>query len=218
MDLADELERAQGAFADFIEFLPMALVEIDLATLRLTKVNRLARILMGFDPAEALPPLTSADLVPPDEHERILAITADYYRTGLQPDGSYRKNGLQELHETTGKRRDGSTFPVEFQSAFVLDSSSVPVAAQVMFRDISERKQRDEERDRLTEELQRALANVRTLRGLLPVCAWCKKVRHDDGYWSELETYVRAHSEATFSHGICPECAERYRPGASSSA
>jgi hypothetical protein len=47
------------------------------------------------------------------------------------------------------------------------------------------------------------------LRGLLPVCAWCKKVREDDGYWSELDRYIASHTEASVSHGICPACTER---------
>jgi ligand-binding sensor domain-containing protein len=69
---------------------------------------------------------------------------------------------------------------------------------------------------RREEELQqrvvRALADVHTLRGLLPICAWCKKVRNDGGYWEQIEVYVRDHSAATFSHGICPECLARVDP------
>jgi cell division protein FtsB len=63
-----------------------------------------------------------------------------------------------------------------------------------------------------TTELERALANVKVLRGLIPICAGCKKVRDDQGYWSQVEKYVGEHSEATFSHGLCPDCAERYFP------
>ena len=59
-------------------------------------------------------------------------------------------------------------------------------------------------------ELQEALAKVKQLSGLLPICAHCKKVRDDKGYWNQIESYVRAHSEADFSHGICPECARKY--------
>jgi DNA-binding response OmpR family regulator len=58
---------------------------------------------------------------------------------------------------------------------------------------------------RLT-ELEQALANVKQLRGLLPMCAYCKKIRVDDKYWQQLEGYLTDHSEAEFSHGICPEC------------
>ncbi len=60
--------------------------------------------------------------------------------------------------------------------------------------------------------LEHALAEVKTLSGLLPLCAHCKKVRDDQGYWNQLEAYIMAHSDADFSHGICPECAEKFYP------
>jgi hypothetical protein len=77
----------------------------------------------------------------------------------------------------------------------------------VLFRDISKRKVAEAERERLIGELQAALAHVRTLRGLVPICAWCKKIRNDQGYWEQLELYLKSHSEADFTHGMCPECA-----------
>ncbi|MEW6366737.1 MAG: two-component regulator propeller domain-containing protein [Acidobacteriota bacterium] len=61
--------------------------------------------------------------------------------------------------------------------------------------------------------IQQALAKIKILNGLLPICAWCRKVRDDKGYWNQLETYIREHSEATFSHGICPDCLQKYFPG-----
>ena len=61
-------------------------------------------------------------------------------------------------------------------------------------------------------ELQEALAKIRTLTGFLPICASCKKIRDDKGYWTQIETYIRDHSEAEFSHGICPECAKKLYP------
>lgn len=63
----------------------------------------------------------------------------------------------------------------------------------------------------LRENLGLTLKNVKELEGLLPVCAWCKKVRNDEGYWQELETYLGPRIKAAFSHGICPECAARLR-------
>lgn len=59
-------------------------------------------------------------------------------------------------------------------------------------------------------ELEEALLNLKTLQGLLPICAHCKKVRDDQGYWTQIEHYVRSHSEAEFTHGICPECIEEH--------
>jgi len=58
-------------------------------------------------------------------------------------------------------------------------------------------------------ELQKAIASIKILQGLLPICASCKKIRDDKGYWKQLEVYIRDHSEADFSHGICPECVEK---------
>jgi phosphoserine phosphatase RsbU/P len=63
------------------------------------------------------------------------------------------------------------------------------------------------------EELCQALAQIKTLSGILPICANCKKIRDDHGYWKQVETYVREHSEATFSHSICPECMKELYPG-----
>ena len=61
-------------------------------------------------------------------------------------------------------------------------------------------------------ELENALAKVRTLTGLLPICAWCKKIRDDKGYWNQLETYIGKHSNADFTHGICPGCQNEFVP------
>jgi hypothetical protein len=76
--------------------------------------------------------------------------------------------------------------------------------------DITARKTAETERERLIGELQEALARVKTLSGLVPICAWCKKIRDDRGFWNEVEVYVQHRSDATFSHGVCPECQERW--------
>jgi hypothetical protein len=69
-----------------------------------------------------------------------------------------------------------------------------------------------DERNKLIAELQEALENVKTLGGLLPICAWCKNIRDDQGYWKKVETYIAEHSTAEFTHGICPECAKKLYP------
>ncbi|MGH9669812.1 MAG: GAF domain-containing protein [Terriglobales bacterium] len=84
--------------------------------------------------------------------------------------------------------------------------------AGVVFGNAIERKRAEEERGRLISELQDSLAKVRTLSGLLPICANCKKIRDDKGYWNQIETYIRDRSQAEFTHGICPECAQRLYP------
>jgi hypothetical protein len=76
-----------------------------------------------------------------------------------------------------------------------------------------ERVRTQAENESLIGELEASLAKVKRLRGLLPICSACKKIRDDKGYWNQIESYIAMHSEADFSHGICPECAERLYPG-----
>jgi PAS domain S-box-containing protein len=80
-------------------------------------------------------------------------------------------------------------------------------------RDITERKKAETERERLITELQDALADVKLLSGLVPICANCKKIRDDQGYWTQIESYIQDRSDAKFSHSICPDCAVKLYPG-----
>lgn len=63
-----------------------------------------------------------------------------------------------------------------------------------------------------TAELQTALSEIKTLQGILPICSFCKKVRDDNGYWQQVDVYIKNHSDADFSHGICPECISKHYP------
>ena len=80
---------------------------------------------------------------------------------------------------------------------------------------IRARQRAEAERERLIVELQAALANVKTLTGLIPICASCKKIRDDQGYWTQLETYLQQHSDAEFSHSLCLDCMRKLYPGLS---
>ena len=75
-----------------------------------------------------------------------------------------------------------------------------------------ERKDAERERERLISELSEALAQVRTLSGLLPICSSCRRIRNDKGYWERLEEFIQEHTDADFSHGICPECMAEIYP------
>jgi len=72
-------------------------------------------------------------------------------------------------------------------------------------------KEVDKHKETIT-KLKATMKEIKTLRGILPICSYCKKIRDDEGYWSRIESYIRGHSEADFSHGICPECAKKYYP------
>ncbi|MBK8476655.1 MAG: response regulator [Opitutaceae bacterium] len=75
-----------------------------------------------------------------------------------------------------------------------------------------ERDRLVKERNRLTHELQEMLGRVKTLEGILPVCAWCRRIKDEDGVWDALEGYLDRHSKAKVSHGMCPDCARKYAP------
>ncbi len=81
-----------------------------------------------------------------------------------------------------------------------------------MSLDITGRKKAEAERERLVAELRDTLAHVKTLKGFLPICASCKNIRDDAGYWQQIESYLREHAEVEFTHGICPRCAEKLYP------
>jgi len=76
-------------------------------------------------------------------------------------------------------------------------------------RDVEERKRMVEEKEKLITELQNALSEIKMLKGMLRVCAWCRKIRDDDGNWLRIEKYIETHSDLKFTHGICPECMEK---------
>jgi PAS domain S-box-containing protein len=78
--------------------------------------------------------------------------------------------------------------------------------------DITEMRNAEKQKEQVISELRRALEKVKLLSGLLPICASCKKIRDDKGYWNQIESYIRAHSEAEFSHGLCPECIHKLYP------
>ena len=100
----------------------------------------------------------------------------------------------------------------------VIEYTAVPIKIQGKMitigidRDITERRRIEEEREQLIKKLQTALADVKTLSGLVPICANCKQIRDDKGFWTQVESYIQERSQARFSHGICPDCMRKLYP------
>ncbi len=92
-------------------------------------------------------------------------------------------------------------------------TSELQTANESLRVEIAERQRMQQERERLITDLQRALADVKHLSGLLPICAGCKQIRDDHGYWRQVEAYIAERSEARFTHGLCPVCTKKYFPG-----
>jgi len=122
------------------------------------------------------------------------------------------REGVVLNYQKELRRYDGAIIWVNENTRTVRDKEDHVLFYEGSFQDITERKRIEEEREKLIRELQEALAKVKTLSGFLPICMSCKKIRDDKGYWEQVEVYVRDHSEAEFSHGICPECMKKLYP------
>ncbi|MDP8205459.1 MAG: PAS domain S-box protein [Candidatus Electryonea clarkiae] len=121
---------------------------------------------------------------------------------------------LNKLGKATGpdefvlNAKDGSKKTVEIHTNVITHNGDKIVLGMVL--NITKRKQAEAEREKLISELRESLENVKVLSGLVPICASCKKIRDDKGYWNQLEGYLTKHANLKFSHGICPECTEEW--------
>lgn len=112
--------------------------------------------------------------------------------------------------ETQHRHKDGRLIDVELSN-----NGAVYRGKKLIFcicRDITGRKKAEKEREELIKRLQESLAEIKTLRGILPLCSFCKKIRDDKGYWEQVDIYINKNSEADISHSICPECLKKQYP------
>jgi PAS domain S-box-containing protein len=133
------------------------------------------------------------------------AFAADNLRRTLMEGRPQKNEYLLRIH-------DGGVVPVEANSSVVRTVTGEPQAFISVIRNIADRKRAEEALEEERRRLQQALDEVRTLRGIVPICANCKKIRDDKGFWNQVEKYVGEHTEAEFSHGICPDCAKELYP------
>jgi PAS domain S-box-containing protein len=111
---------------------------------------------------------------------------------------------------TRHRRKDGSFYEVEISTNGAVFGGKKYVFC--VCRDITQAKQAEREREALIKELTDALAEIKVLRGIVPLCSYCKKVRDDEGYWEQVDVYIKKHSTADVTHGICPECLKEHFP------
>jgi len=104
---------------------------------------------------------------------------------------------------------DGSSKTILNSAMPIKDADGEIIGSIVVNEDITELKKAHEEQKKLNDELGEALSKVKLLSGFLPICANCKKIRDDSGYWKQIEKYISEHSEAAFTHSICPECYDK---------
>jgi PAS domain S-box-containing protein len=141
---------------------------------------------------------TDRDFFP--EHE------ADEY---VRRDDEVFESGRENLNEETLTDPTGRTYTISTKKSLYIDAGGRPFLIGVI-RDTTEVVAARKEREKLVTDLQAALAEVRTLREILPICSYCHKVRDDQNYWSQLETYLGEHAGVVVSHGVCPECRTKH--------
>ena len=145
---------------------------------------------LGFTIAE-LQSKPFIEFVHPDDRERT-----------LRQNREVRTGGRALSFENRYLCKDGS-------HRWLLWNAAPDFGQQVIYsvaRDVSERKLAEAERERLLQELRAALAEVKTLREILPICSYCRKIRNDQNYWDTVENYISQHTNSRFSHSVCPDC------------
>jgi PAS domain S-box-containing protein len=157
---------------------------------RFKRLNPAWEATLGFT-REELMSKPFIEFVHPDDRDRTLNQNRDV-----------RSGGQARSFENRYICRDGSY-------KWLLWNATPDADRQVIYgvaRDMTARKQAERERDGLLEKLQKALAEVKTLQGFLPICSYCKRIRNDKDYWQSVDAYLAEHTNALFSHGICPAC------------
>jgi PAS domain S-box-containing protein len=159
--------------------------------------DNLSRV-MGYEVEDALRARWWLDHLHPEDRDQALAQLPVLFASG------------QFTVEYRFRHKDGQYRWVRDELHLVRDAHGTPREAVGVWLDVTERKVAEENQQTMLRELQSALAEVRTLRGMIKICATCKRVLTDEGSWQQFESYVHGHTDVEFSHGICPECAAKW--------
>lgn len=171
---------------------------LDARTGKITDVNPFLTNLLGY---------TYADIVGKSLWELGVFEDIKESRTAFKELQSKEYIRYENLPLQTKDRRSTN---VEFVSNVYQANGEKVIQCNI--RDITRRRHTEEEREKLIEELEDALTKMKKLSGILPICASCKNIRDDEGYWQNIEQYIREHSEANFTHGLCPACINKLYP------
>ena len=200
---------------DIIDFLPDATWVIDREG-RVIAWNRAVERLTGVNKEDILGRGEYAHAVPFYGHPRPTLVNLLLHRDS-QWEAEYinlkEEDGMLTAGESYHPQMGVKGRYLAATAARLFDAQGQVVGGIQAVRDITAVKHAEKEREKLIADLKQALAEVRTLSGLLPICAKCKKIRDDRGYWNQIEIYIREHTDADFSHGVCPDCARELYPG-----
>ncbi len=198
---SEHLIRFERNFLSAILETTNALIAVLDAQGRILRLNRAIEQLTGFTTLESVGTLFWELFLPPGERPLFSARCVASHSKGFTFEAQSRL-----------RARSGPEYEVLWSGSAIMGDDGDLEFIIVTGIDITALKQAEQEKERLIEDLQAALANVKTLRGLLPMCSSCRKIRDDHGYWQQVEEYIKEHFDADFTHGICPDCARRLYP------
>jgi PAS domain S-box-containing protein len=197
-----ELRRVQLFLASLVDNIPDMVFVKDPKDLRFLLVNKAAEDLLGYAPADMIGKRVH-DFFPKEEAEFITSKDLEVLKTGQ----------FVETPEQSMQTRHKGPRIFNTKKIPILDKEGRPLYLVGILQDITQRRQLERERETLIDQLQNNLARIKTLEGILPICAHCKRIRDEEGQWHAVELYVRGRSNADFSHGICPICLQKHYPG-----
>jgi PAS domain S-box-containing protein len=147
------------------------------------------------------------DIIGKDDYQMGWRAQAESYRSD---DRQVIESGVAKLLVEEPQTTPEGNIVTLLTSKLPLHNSQGEVRGVVgTYLDITERKKAEDEREGLLTELKDALSNIKVLKGLLPICSYCKKIKDNEGYWEVLDSYIAKHTDTQFSHGMCPECEKK---------
>ncbi len=197
----EHLVRFERNFLSGILETTNALIAVLDAGGRILRLNHAIEYLTGYSTIDAVGTCFWELLLVPEERR----VFSSRFEQPLLPGSPFEA-------QTRLRSGSGREYQVLWSSSAILNDDGATEFILVTGVDITALKEAEQEKEKLILDLQAALANVKTLSGLLPMCASCRKIRDDTGYWQQVEDYIRTHSDADFTHGICPDCALRLYP------
>jgi PAS domain S-box-containing protein len=194
-----ELRESEQFLQTIIDMSPDGIIITSL-TGKILRVSPKAAAMSGYSTQEEVIGKSVFEFIVPEERERAMFIAKEMLK------GNF--SGTSEYQLVT---RDGSLTFAEVNGEVIRDANGRPKGMMFVERDVTARKRIEEDREALLKDLQMALSDVNTLEGVVPICSSCKKIRDEDGIWNILEAYLTKHTDAQFSHGICPDCTQKYQ-------
>ena len=185
----------------------LSLVEAIIVTIdpngTITMLNRKGCELLGYREEEILGENWFKKCLPQPEVGDVYSLFKEVMNGNL---------AAMEYFENEIFTKDGQKRLIAWHNNYFRDANGQIVGTISAGEDITKRKQAEKEREKLISKLQKALNEIKTLRGILPICSYCKNIRNDKGYYEQIEEYIHKHSGVDFSHTICPTCLKEHYP------